>query len=80
MKSWNSVVFIKTKSDWSDSKSIAKMPGVQSLWSITGDWDWCVKLDSKFSSPEQTEAFVKNLRKADWVTSTNTSWWRQEAI
>lgn len=80
MKSWNSVIFIKTKSDWSDTKLISKMPGVESLWSVTGEWDWCIKLDSQHSSPEQTETFVKNLRKADWVSQTNTSWWKREAM
>ncbi|MBA2648888.1 MAG: hypothetical protein H0U75_04665 [Legionella sp.] len=80
MKSWNSVVFIKTKNSWSDPASFAKMDGVQSLWSTSGDWDWCVKLDQSHSTPEETETFVKNLRKADWVASTNTSWWKEERI
>ena len=47
MNSWNSVVFLKTKNAWSDSASIARMNGVQSLWSTSGDWDWCIKLDPK---------------------------------
>lgn len=80
MKSWNSIVFIKTKNAWSDSASIAKMNGVQNLWSTTGDWDWCIKLDAKHSTPEETAAFVQTLRKSDWCADTNTSWWREEAV
>ncbi|KTD63327.1 hypothetical protein [Legionella shakespearei] len=80
MNSWNSVVFLKTKNAWSDSSSIAKMSGVQSLWSTSGDWDWCIKLDPKHSTPEETAVFVKNLRNADWVAETKTSWWKEVEV
>lgn len=80
MNSWNSVVFLKTKNAWSDSSAIAKMNGVQSIWSTSGDWDWCIKLDSKHSTPEETAVFVKNLRNADWVAETKTSWWKEVAV
>lgn len=81
MSSWNSVVFLRTKSAWSDSSAIAKMSGVQSLWSTSGDWDWCIKLDQKHSTPEETADFVKNLRKnSEWVVDTKTSWWKEVAV
>ena len=82
MNSWNSVIFLKTKNSWSDSDSasIAKMNGVQNIWSTSGDWDWCIKLDSKHSTPEQTAVFVKNLRNSDWVAQTQTSWWKEVAV
>lgn len=78
MKSWNSVVFLKTKSSWSDSSSLSSMKGVQGLWSTSGPWDWAIELDSSHSTPEETEVFVKNLRKADWVSETSTCWWKKE--
>lgn len=77
MSSWNSVVFLKTKNAWSDSQAITKMNGVQSVWSTSGDWDWCIQLDSKHSTPEETAVFVKKLRNSDWVADTNTSWWKE---
>lgn len=77
MSLWNSVIFIKAKKDWSDSKSLSKMKGIQSMWSTSGDWDWCIKLDSKHSTPEETASFVKELRHADWVSETKTSWWKE---
>lgn len=80
MSAWNSVVFLKTKNSWSDSSSIAKMKGVQSLWSTSGDWDWCIKLDPKHSSPEETASFVSTLRKADWVADTSTNWWKEVSV
>lgn len=80
MKSWNSVVFVKTKKDWSDSASFTKMSGVQNIWSTSGDWDWCIRLDSKHSTPEETATFVKKLRKADWVAETKTSWWQEVSM
>lgn len=80
MNSWNSVVFLKTKKSWSDSQSIAKMKGVQSVWSTSGDWDWCIKLDNKHSTPEETADFVNKLRSADWVSDTKTSWWKEVQV
>ncbi|KTD75619.1 hypothetical protein [Legionella waltersii] len=80
MNTWNSIVFIKTKNAWSDSASLAKLNGVQNIWSTSGDWDWCVKLDSKHSTPDETSEFVKNLRKADWVADTKTSWWKEVSV
>jgi hypothetical protein len=77
MAAWNTVIFLKTKGSWTDTDNIAKWPGVKSIWSTSGEWDWCIKLDKDHSTPEKTEEFVTKLRKADWVDHTESSWWRE---
>lgn len=79
-KEWTGVVFVKTNNSWSDPAAIVKMGGVRDVWSTSGEWDWCIKLDSKHSTPEETEQFVKQLRKADWVSDTKTSWWKEVSV
>lgn len=77
MSTWNSVVFLKTKDSWTDTDTVAHWDGVQNIWSTSGEWDWCIKLNPSHSSPEQTEAFVSKLRDTNWVTDTETSWWKE---
>lgn len=77
MAAWNSVIFLKTKGSWSDTESVSKWSGVKNIWSTSGDWDWCIKLDKDHSSPEKTEAFVAKLRDAEWVANTESNWWRE---
>lgn len=80
MNEWSSVVFLKTKNSIPDFAAIAKLNGVQNLWSTAGDWDWCIKLDQKHSTPEETAMFVKNLRNSDWVAETSTNWWKEISL
>ncbi|KTD34558.1 hypothetical protein E3983_02915 [Legionella israelensis] len=77
MATWNSVIFLKTQKDWTDTDNVSKWPGVKEIWSTSGEWDWCIKLDKDHSSPEQTEKFVAKLRQADWVADTESNWWRE---
>ncbi|MBA2656929.1 MAG: hypothetical protein H0U70_08065 [Tatlockia sp.] len=77
MNAWNSVIFMKTNKSWDDLNMISKWEGVESMWSTTGDWDWCIKLDSKMSTPEQTQAFVARMREGHWATETRTNWWKE---
>lgn len=77
MSNWNSVIFLKTKKDWTDTDTVAKWPEVEEIWSTSGDWDWCIKLDKKSSTPEKTEEIVSKLRKTDWVAESKSNWWRE---
>jgi hypothetical protein len=77
MSAWNSVIFLKTNGSWTDTDNVAKWPGVHQIWSTSGDWDWCIKLDQDNSSPEKTEQFVSKLRQSEWVANTESSWWRE---
>lgn len=76
MDAWNSVVFVRAKS-MPDKAAMKKMMGVEKMWSTSGDWDWCIQLDAKHSTPEQTEMFVSQLRNSPWVAETKTNWWKQ---
>jgi len=77
MSKWNSVIFIKTKKDWTDTDSVKKWQGVENIWSTSGEWDWCIKLDDKHSTPQQTEEVVSKLRQSEWVADSESSWWRE---
>ena len=77
MDTWNSIIFMKSNKAMSDMNAIAKWDGVEKMWSTTGDWDWCIKLDQKSSSPEKAEAFVARMREGRWVTETKTNWWKE---
>jgi hypothetical protein len=77
MNTWNSVIFMKSNKTMSDMNAMAKWDGVEKMWSTSGDWDWCVKLDQKMSSPEQAEAFVARMRAGQWATETQTHWWKE---
>lgn len=76
MNQWNSVVFLRSSKPWSEISKLCKWDGVESVWSTSGDWDWCVKLNSKFSSPEHTEAFVSKVRDGHWAMETKSQWWK----
>lgn len=76
--SWSSVIFLKTKKEMPE-QMMAQMMGVKNIWSTSGDWDWCIKLDSAHSTPDKTEMFVSKLRQADWIAETKTSWWKEVA-
>lgn len=84
MNAWNSVIFMKTNKAMNDmndmAKEMMKWEGVESMWSTTGDWDWCIKLDSKSSSPEKTEMFVARMREGKWATDTKTNWWKEVQV
>lgn len=77
MNAWNSVIFMKSNKPWSDLSAMMKWDGVEKMWSTTGDWDWCIKLDKNSSTPEKTEAFVNRMREGSWATSTKTNWWKE---
>ena len=77
MSTWNSVIFMRSNKPMADMNAMAKWDGVESIWSTTGDWDWCVKLDSKSSSPEKAEAMVAKIREGHWASETKTSWWKE---
>lgn len=79
MNSWNSIIFMKSNKSMSDVNAMSKWEGVEGMWSTTGDWDWCIKLDSKSSSPEKTEEFVNKMRQGNWACETKTQWWKQVA-
>lgn len=76
-KDWNSVIFVKTKGSWTDTEQVSKWGGVKNIWSTSGDWDWCIKLDQSHSTPAKTEEIVSKLRNSDWVANTESSWWRE---
>ena len=77
MSNWNSVIFIKTKKEWTDTDTVSKWSGVEKIWSTSGDWDWCIKMDKAHSNPDQTEELVARLRSTDWVANTESTWWRE---
>lgn len=76
---WNSVIFIKSGKSMADMNALAKWEGVMDMWTTTGDWDWCIKLDPKMSSPAKTEEFVNRMRQGNWASATKTNWWKQVA-
>lgn len=76
MNNWNSVIFLKSDKKWSDLSSIAKWDGVEQIWSTSGEWDWCVKLDKNHSTPEKAEMFVSKIRDGHWASNTQTNWWK----
>lgn len=80
MNTWNSVIFMKSNKSMPDMNAMIKWDGVESIWSTSGEWDWCVKLDSKSSTPEKTEALVSRMREGHWASETKTSWWKQVAV
>lgn len=80
MDAWNSIIFMKTNKPWADMKSMLKWDEVDGMWSTTGDWDWCIKLNSKSSSPEKTEEFINRMRDGKWATETKTNWWKEVAM
>lgn len=77
MDAWNSVIFLKSNKPWSELSGVSKWDGVEKIWSTTGDWDWCIKLDSKSSTPEKAEAFVSKIRDGKWASETKTHWWKE---
>lgn len=77
MNAWNSVISVKTDKSWDDMSAVAKWEGVESMWSTTGDWDMCIKLDMKSSTPEKAQEFVHRMRKGHWATDTMTNWWKE---
>lgn len=77
MNSWNSVIFMKSNKSWSELSPMAKWDGVENMWSTTGEWDWCIKLDKSASSPEKTQEFVSKMRDEHWATETHTNWWKE---
>lgn len=77
MNSWNTVIFMKSKKPWMELRPMAKWEGVESMWSTTGDWDWCIKLDKKSSSPEMAQEFVARMRDGNWASETQTNWWKE---
>lgn len=79
MNTWNSVIFMKSDKPWSDLNSMMKWDGVEKMWSTTGEWDWCIKLDMKSSTPEKTEEFVNRMRDGHWASATKTHWWKEVA-
>lgn len=79
MSEWTSIVSIRSTKPLPEMSAIAKWDGVEKMWSTTGDWDWCIKLDQKSSSPEKTEEFVSRLRNGHWATETRTNWWKEVA-
>nr|WP_019216862.1 hypothetical protein [Legionella tunisiensis] len=68
---------MKTNKPWSDLSVMAKWDGVEKMWSTTGDWDWCIKLDMNNSSSEKTETFVARMLDGHWATETKTNWWKE---
>lgn len=72
---WNSVIFMKSDKSMSDMDQMSKWAGVDKMWSTTGDWDWCLLLNS--SSPEEAEKFVMKMRDGNWATETKTQVWKQ---
>ena len=79
MSKWNSFVFVKTQKSWTDTQAVKSWPGVDTIWSTTGEWDWCIKLDEAHSTPEKTEDFAGKLRDSDWVWDTQSSFWKTVA-
>ena len=77
MEAWNSVIFLKSSKSWSELSNVAKWEGVENVWSTSGEWDWCIKLDNKSSSPEKAEEFVSKIRNGNWASETKTHWWKQ---
>lgn len=74
---WNSVIFMKSSKPMSDMSAMAKMEGVKSVWSMMGEYDWAVQLDSAMSTPDKTEEFVARMRQGNWATDTRTTMWKQ---
>lgn len=77
MNTWNSIIFMKTEKSSDDMNQMSKWDGVENMWSTSGDWDWCIKLDMNSSTPEKTEAFVNKMRTGQWATQTKTQWWKE---
>ena len=77
MNAWNSVIFMKSNKSWPELSKLMKWEGVENMWSTTGDWDWCIKLDMKMSSPEKAEEFVARMRKENMAVDTKTNWWKE---
>lgn len=77
MNMWNSVIFVKSSKSMADMSAMAKWEGVKEIWSTMGNWDWCVQLDEKSSTPEKTEEFVNRMRQGNWATATKTNMWRR---
>lgn len=77
MNTWNSVIFLKSSKAAAEMSAMSKWEGVESIWSTTGEWDWCVKLNTKSSSPENAEAMVAKMRAGHWASETQTNWWKQ---
>ena len=70
---------MKSDKKWPELSSISKWDGVEQVWSTSGDWDWCVKLDKQSSTPEKAEAFVSKVRDGHWASATKTNWWKEVA-
>ncbi len=79
MNAWNSVIYMKSNKSLNEMKEMSSWKEIDSMWSTSGDWDWCVKLDSDNSTPEKAEAFTTRLRSGNWVSDTRTNWWREIA-
>lgn len=77
MNSWNSVIFMRSNKDAKALAAMAKWEEVDRMWSTSGEWDWCVQLKPKNSSPEMTETVVNRMRDGQWANETKTQWWRQ---
>lgn len=74
---WHSVIYMKSPMQWEKLQEMMKWDGVESMWSTSGKWDWCIKLDKGMSTPEKTEAFVARMRDGKWATETQTNWWKE---
>ena len=64
MNSWNSVIFMRSKKSPKEIAAMAMWDEVDKMWSTSGNWDWCVKLKPKNSSPEMTESVDKSTSSA----------------
>lgn len=58
-------------------EEIKSWPGVEKIWSTSGQWDWIVKLTNDSSSWEGAKKIMWKLKEHKWVSDTNT-WWSEE--
>ena len=76
--SWNAAIAIKCNGKFNDThwEAIKKWGWTEKLWSTSGEWDFQLVCNNNISDQNQLEEAVFQLRNQDWVTDTNTQWWK----
>lgn len=60
------------------ASEIKNWPGVKSIWSSTGQWDWLIQLEEgEPSNWQNAKNIMWKLKKHNWVSDTLT-WWSEE--
>ena len=76
---WNAVVAVKCNGKLNDThwETVKAWSSVKSVWSSMGDWDFWMLFDNSVNDQDKLEEAIFKLRQQDWISDTETSWWKE---